>query len=345
MRMNEKVRLDVISSVAIALMALGGCHRASSPAAAQASSAPAGVPGSTDAAKRASGKDEQGQAASEVVLTSEQMNKIGLQTEVATTAHFGEEVAGYGTVIPHESIAQGVAELVTAEAVEKESQAALMRVKRLSGTAGALSADTEESNARQAAVDSAALLLAKQRLSGTFGQKPPWASSDNRSILTALASGGTQLVRVTFPLGTLPGAVPSSLQVAHIGASGDSKRLKLTAVWAAPADPTVPGRSFFALLSGNEFGEGERVLVRAPVGVTTPGIVVSQDAVLISDNKYWCFVEKKPGTFLRTEIDASKPMESGYFVTANVEAGDKVVIHGAAQLLAQESKVAAGDTE
>ena len=38
----------------------------------------------------------------------------------------------------------------------------------------------------------------------------------------------------------------------------------------------------------------------------------------MSEGKYWCYVEKRPGTFVRVEIDTSKPTPDGYFVTEGV---------------------------
>jgi hypothetical protein len=100
---------------------------------------------------------------------------------------------------------------------------------------------------------------------------------------------------------------------------------------------TVPGRSFFSILRAGELGEGERIIAWAPIGASQPGVLIPGEAAVISDGKYWCYVEEKPGTFVRTEIDSGKPFENGYVVMQGVKAGDKVVIKGAAQLLAQES--------
>jgi len=111
----------------------------------------------------------------------------------------------------------------------------------------------------------------------------------------------------------------------------------MNVVWDAPADATVPGRSFFALLKGSDAGEGERLLVWAPIGESVAGVVVPADAAVLSEGKYWCYLEKKTGTFVRTEIDTARPVPEGYFVTEGVAAGDKVVTTAAGQLLARES--------
>ncbi len=316
----------------VALASLSACHKSPLPAAGSAGgkSADAG-PGSTGK----EGKDKD--AGEGVSLTPEQIEKIGLQTAALKTVDYAAETAGYGTVIPHEAIAQAVAELRTAQAGEKQSRAALARTQRLSGTAGAMSADVEEANSRQVAVDTAALNLARQRLSASFGQKPPWSDGGNLSLLQALADGSQQLVRVTFPLGALPGAAPKTLSASRLGGGEGAKRWKLSPVWPAPADATVPGRSFFSILRAGELGEGERIIAWAPIGAPQPAVLVPADAAVISDGKYWCYIEAKPGAFVRTELDAARPFEDGYVVTQGVKAGDKVVTRGAAQLLAQES--------
>ncbi len=337
--MNTKLsvrRAKFVTLIAMALLCAAACHKSPDSAKAPEDKNPGA------AAKTAPAKDAD--AGEGVKLTAEQIEKIGLQTAAVGTVDYAEETAAYGSVIPHESIASSVAELATAEAAEKQSRSALARTQRLAGTAGALSADVEETNVRQLAVDTAALNLAKQRLSATFGQKPPWSQGQSPGLLRQLADGGTQLVRVTFPLGSLPGDAPRSLSIARLGSAAGGKRVKVSLVWPAPADASVPGRSFFAVLRGGELGEGERVIAWAPIGAVQPGMLIPAEAAVISDGKYWCYVEAKPGVFVRTEISSEKPFENGYVVTQGVKAGDKVVTKGAAQLLAQESN-SGGDAD
>ena len=275
-------------------------------------------------------------------MTAQQAEKMGLAAETVKKSDFAEEITGYGTVIAHETVAQGAAELATAQATQQQSAAALARLRRLSGTPGAMSADVVETNERQAAVDRAALALAQQRLSAMFGQTPPWAAGDKGQVLGGLSNGAIKLLRVTFPLGALTGPPPKSLRAARIGSAQTERGWKVNVVWAAPADATVPGRSFFALLRGSDVGEGERLMVWALVGATEAGVLVPASAAVISEGKYWCYIEKKPGTYIRTEIDTTKRFEGGYFVSEAVAAGDRVVTKGAGQLLARESNTGSG---
>jgi hypothetical protein len=277
-------------------------------------------------------------AAEGVTLTPEQVEKLGVATQPARTIEYREEAAGYGVIVNHDSIAQAAAELATAQATERLSRSALLRAKKLDGTPGAVSGDVEETAAQKAQVDAAALTLTTRRLSSMFGMKPPWANGGSDAALQELASGKIKLVRVTFPLGLVSGAAPASLRAAHIGANAPGTGWKMNVVWDAPADANIPGRSFFAQLTGSDAGEGERLQVWAPVGAPTSGVVIPAAAAVMSEGKYWCYVEKKPGRFERIEVDTSRPTADGYFVTGGgVGAGDQVVTAAAGQLLAKES--------
>lgn len=277
-----------------------------------------------------------------MTLTPDQIEKLGVATQPARAIDYREEAAGYGVVVNHESIAQAAAELATAQATERLSRSALLRAKKLDGTPGAVSADVEEAADQKAQIDAAALTLTTRRLSSMFGMNPPWRSGGSDAALQELASGKIKLVRITFPLGLVSGAAPASLRAAHLGADKPGMGWKMTVVWDAPSDANIPGRSFFAQLTGSDAGEGERLQVWAPVGEPKSGVVIPAAAAVMSEGKYWCYVEKKPGTFERIEIDTSRPTGDGYFVTGGgatggVGAGDEVVTAAAGQLLAKES--------
>jgi hypothetical protein len=320
---------------------LGACHKTTS-SAGEAPPAPDAKATENAKSQPAEKKDADAKedAAEGVTLTPEQVEKLGIATQPAQALDYSEEAAGFGVVVNHESIAQAVAELATAKATERLSRSSLSRAQKLDGTPGAVSADVEEAAAQKAEVDAAALTLTSQRLSSALGMNPPWKNGDKDAILQDLAAGKIKLVRVTFPLGALSGGAPARLRAAHIGAKPGTG-WKLNVVWDAPADATVPGRSFFALLKDSDAGEGERLQVWAPIGESAAGVMIPAAAAVMSDGKFWCYVEKKPGAFARVELDTSRPTADGYFVTEGVGAGDKVVTAAAGQLLAKESGSAA----
>jgi len=308
-----------------ALLLSSACHKTQPKAEADAPAADAKD-------KAAAGED----SAEGVSLKPDEIVKMGIvATELKATTHTPETI-GFGTVMPHEALAQAVAELTTAVAVERQSRSTFARGQRLAGTPGAMPIDTQEAAERQATVDQAALELAKRRLSSTFGQDPPWKNQESSPELAALASGKIKLVRVTFPLGALGDSDPSTLRLAHINAAPGGKSWESRSVWGAPADASIPGKSFFALLKGGDAGEGEHLLAWAKVGAAESGVEIPAAAVIISNGQYWCYVEEKPGVFVRTEVDTGMPTVDGYFVKEGVSAGDKVVTASAGQLLARE---------
>ena len=305
----------------LGLALLTACHRSETPASSDESAA----------------VENTGEAHSEVTLQAEEKQKMGIVSAAAAPATFAAQTAGYGVVLSHDVIAQAVADVATAEAALRQSRAALARVTNLAGTPGAFSAETQETAQRQAAADEAALILAQRKLSATFGQNQPWKDNEHSAVLDEVANGRIKLVRATFPLGALTGATPDSLQMARPDPGGKAERWKTSTVWAAPADATIPGRSLFALLKNSDVGEGERLDVWAMENSTQSGVLVPETAVVISDSQYWCYLEKQPGTFTRTAIDASRPVPGGYFVQEGIAPGDPIVTAAAGLLLARET--------
>jgi hypothetical protein len=331
-----------IAAACLAVLGLGGCQRTAAPDDAK------GADASQPAASAATPKEGAAQASEGVTLGADQAAKLGILTQPAQAGDYTPEVGGFGVVIAHDAIAAAVAELTTARAAAVQSRAAAARAQRLAGTPGAMSGDAAELAARQVAADEAALQLAERRLSTVIGAGAPGqiAPADGVTpgdgMLADLASGKLKLLRASFPLGALQGPPPASLRTARLDAAapGDGQSpggWVSHPVWNAPADASVPGRSFFAVLKGSDVGEGERLLVWAPgKGPAQRGIAVPAAALVISGGSYWCYVEEKPGVYVRREVATDKPVGNGYLVTQGVAAGDKVVTTAAGLLLARE---------
>jgi hypothetical protein len=328
---------SVAAALCLAIFGLTGCHR--TPPAENAK----GVDTAQPAATAETQTEDAREGAEGVTLTAEQAEKLGVATEPAKPIQYTAETSGFGIVISHDTIATAVAELTTAQAGGRQSHAALERAHRLIGTPGAMSADAVEGAARQAETDAAALALAEQRLTAIIGTGPPGGVAKNAPTLRELASGKIKLLRATFPLGALQGPTPATLRAAHLdalspGAAHPVQGWSLKVVWGAPADATLPGRSFFGLLHNSDAGEGERLLVWAPgAGPSQQGVLVPSDSLLISDGKYWCYLETKAYVYVRRQINPDRPVANGYFVTEGIAAGDKVVTAGAGLLLARET--------
>jgi len=310
--------------VLVGLLSLAGCAKSAPDAAVTAAAAQSSVVPQQD------GSDRQ------VKLSAEDAGKMGIVVVHATAAQFLLEIQGYAIVVNHDAIAQAVADVGTAEAVSKQSHAALTRMEHLAGTAGAETAEAHEAAQRQASADEIAAALAQRKLSSLLGQHSPWAAQDNQALLQQVASGHTKIVRVTFALGTLK-LTPHSLRLSRLDAPTAQEQWYSHTIWNAPADASMPGRSFFALLPDVSVEEGERLNAWAPGEDETAasGAWVPGSAAVAEGGRYWCYVQRQQGTFARTPLDIRHPLRDGYFVS-DLKPGDAIVTGGAGLLLARE---------
>src|SRR6266404_8654736 len=233
-----------VAALCAALLSIAACRQAPSAAQAPAQGA----------------KDNAAAEAPGVTLKPDEIDRMGIRITPVVATQQAPESTGFALVLTREAIAQSIADLNTAAAVERQSRAALARARSLAGTPGAPSVEAQEAAERQATVDQAALVLAERRLSATYGRNAPWKGNYSSPELAALASGESKLTRVTFPLGALGAAVPAKLRLAHLGES-QSGSFGSGSVWSAPADASVPGKSFFAIVKGCGADQRRQILV------------------------------------------------------------------------------------
>lgn len=275
----------------------------------------------------------------EVVLSADEVGRLGITTTAVQAVTYTPGAQGFGVIVGHDTIAQVAADLQTATAAAHQSEAALARGKRLASGPGALGTDAVESATRQVAADQASLELARRKLTATLGQDfPRQRGGATDRLLDDLANGTIKLARITFPPGVLVSERPRSLRVTPLDSSPGGAVWTTSELWDAPRDPTLPGRSFFALLSAPEAAEGARLqalAVSAAGGIA--GVLIPAAAVVVSNGQAWCYVQKKAGTFERTPIETNRPLPQGYFSASGVSPGDSVVTSAAGLLLARQT--------
>jgi hypothetical protein len=325
----------------------GGGQRA---AVAKQPNAVAPAAGEDDKAKapKDDAKDESSDGLKPVVLTAEERQKLGITTAPAQAITFNDSSTAFGVVLGHETIAQSVADLETAAGAARFSEVALTRAQKLASGPGALGTDTLENLQKQRSTDLAALSLARRKATAVVGVRFPWqGAAGDSDTLDALASGEAKLLRATFPSGEFVGAAPKALRLLPLEAHAATPDTSLTAspVWDAPQDPNLPGRSFFALIRNPDIAEGSRfqVIPSSPTSGVT-GVLVPATAVVVTGGQYWCYLEKKTGTFTRVPIVIDKPLGPGYFVNDGIglSDGDPIVTAAAGLLLAREMNAASG---
>lgn len=275
-----------------------------------------------------------------VVLAIGDETRLGLTTKPARPQQFVPRVHGYGVVISLSTIGQTDSDIATAQAALNDSQANADRMQRLYDTnigGHAISLLALDAAKHQAASDRAALDLANRKEIATFGEHAPWRSVDRNSpIIADITSGRYVLVQATFALDVNFKGLPPSFAISRLNAQPGDPNWTANEIWDGPEDPTIPGRSFFALAEGTPLAQGEHVLVYAPTGAAVSGVAISSDAVVLNEDKSWCYIEIAPHTYRRVAIDLSDQLPDGYFVAKGIAANQPVVVKGAGLLLAHE---------
>ena len=282
-------------------------------------------------------------AAAEVKLDAPTQQRIGITTLAVQAVQHRAEVQGLGQVMGLEALAQTDAELTSAEAASRASQAALERARGLYNADTSVSRQALEAAERQASTDSVQLELARRKAIASWGRGAPWTTPAQRAALLARISAGTSaIVRATFPADIGP-AGGSPTRVEPLDGAGARFSLSAASAWAAPADPAIPGRSYYLLVTGAEaLAPGQRVRVLMPTGPSEPGVLVPASALVIAEGGTWLYVQQQGGAFVRRAVSVSQPLGEGYF-TAAVHPGERVVVKGAGQLLARETGTASED--
>lgn len=271
-----------------------------------------------------------------VALSQDETARLGVETAPARRATFTPQVRGYGMVISLATIAQADFDYRTAEAAVTESRAALQRMERLFAEQ-AMSQQAVDAARHRATADMAEMVLADRKEAALFGQNSPWRGPPrNEVLIDNLATGRSTLIQATFPLGIAFSAPPRLLMVARLDPQPGQKSWSSQTIWEGPANPQIPGRNFFGFVDNSDLALGEHVLVFAPVGAPQNGISVPTDAVVLSEDKPWCYVEESPLHFRRVAIDLRLELPDGYFVPQGIVPGQPIVVRGTGLLLARE---------
>lgn len=146
--------------------------------------------------------------------------------------------------------------------------------------------------------------------------------------------------RVDLPVGQ---DLPAGAKVARIVPAGHEREIVQADRIAATSviDPKSPGESFLFRLREGRFGFRPGLAVTAYLpfpGASRQGFKVSAAAVVRLSGKAYVYVQAAPDRFVRREIKVESPVDSGYFVTGRLAAGDRIVVTGAQTLLSEEFK-------
>lgn len=241
---------------------------------------------------------------------------------------------GTATVLSTETLFQFEADIRTTRIAADFSKAQLARAETLFRDKFTVSRQEMETAARQSATDALQLNVLEQKLKLMWGDGAPFLDADARhDVLAKLSKGDTNIVRLDFP-----GAgdfKPKDVKITRL-TGGES--ISVDTLWPAPqGNQAMPGAAFLGLATAGGLKQGDRASVTANGGETKSGVVIPHGAIILTEGRAWCYIEKKHGKFVRRPVSLESPAETGYFAKSGFSEGDKVVIRGAGHLLAREA--------
>lgn len=153
--------------------------------------------------------------------------------------------------------------------------------------------------------------------------------------LADYAQGRATLVELALPSGVE--APPAAQITLHPAGAAD---LPATLLGAAPqADAVVQGPTYFYRVTGGQLRSGQRITASMPLPqAARAGVRVPAAAVIWYAGQPWVYLQVAPGRFQRQPLPAAAEDTQGWFVSAGLHDGQRVVVHGAELLLVQELK-------
>jgi hypothetical protein len=263
-----------------------------------------------------------------------------VRTTVLSRAEIAPKIEGSGAILNPNGLLQFDADLRAAKIAAHYSAAQLDRAQALLKTA-VVSQQALETAEKQASTDGVQLKHLENRLRAEWGDEAPFLEPDaRRDVVAKLSEGTVGLVRLDFP-SDIEG-IPRKVQLYPLGGTTATAVEKL---WPAPlGNLAMPGVSYFGLFpSAPGLRAGDRARFSAEVGPSSVGVVIPKGAIVLQGGEAWCYLETEPGKYQRKQVPLTLPVEQGYLVQGGFTPGEKVVVRGAALLLAREAEGATGD--
>jgi hypothetical protein len=274
-----------------------------------------------------------------VQLAAEEQGRLGVATEVLAAATAPTGIASSARVLDPAPLIQLDGELSAAAASAAASQAEAARTRKLYTEDRTASAHALETAEAQAAADVQHLQGAQRRLLIEWGDGVAGLSGARRAeLLNDLAHVRAELVRVELPPGV---AAPARGSVVELLGSEPQQPRRASVLGVLPvADPRLQTRGVLAEIRGPEadLAVGEMLSARLGVGQRgARGVLVPRGALLRKDARVWVYVQTAPTTFERREVSGYQPLAAGWFVSAGLTPGERVVVSGAEVLLGAEA--------
>jgi hypothetical protein len=165
-----------------------------------------------------------------------------------------------------------------------------------------------------------------------------WATQQPGDAMQRLLQHQDVLLQVTLPLDS---TIPDKDKPLLVSPAGTSNQpVKAVFVSASPqTDAMFQGRTYYYRVPADNLRSGMRVTITlAGQSASRSGVDVPASAVVWYANQPWVYQRQGEDKFVRLRISTDIETNSGWFNTAGIHAGDKVVTTGAQLLLSEEFK-------
>lgn len=267
------------------------------------------------------------------------VKEIGLATDTLHATVRPIDLEAYGIVLDPAPLAKLNGDLVAARAALLASQAEFQRSRHLYAEQKNVSLKAVQSARATYLADKSRVQLLRQRLGDQWGNEiagmEPRALS---KLVAALIARRQAIARVNLPVGRNLARLPHRAQVVVLGRAGHP--LTARAIYPSPTvDPRMQGQSFLLWIDSPSGIARPGAAVTAWLPTTTrseQGVIVPLSAVVRYAGGAWVYQEPRPGRFTRRRLVVAESTHGGYFVTAILRPGMRVVVTGAQALLSEE---------
>ena len=260
-------------------------------------------------------------------------NQRTLGSPVAATLAL--EAKGFGRVLDAAPLVASVEEIKAARAVADGSAKEFARTKSLHDNGGNASQAAVDAAEAASVRDAAVLSAARAKLVMAWGRVLA-EKSDLSALVHSLAIGEAALARIDLLPGDAPEKTPATARIGLL--TGESAWHEAEVLGPAPvADTQTQGVSFLALLRDTPPAPGTALRVTLAVaGEPQKVLVVPRSAIVRHEGKTLVFVQTADGGFQYRAVEVARNLPDGVAITGDVAEGDKIIVTGAQQLLADQ---------
>lgn len=263
--------------------------------------------------------------------------RLAIATAPLAAATRATTARGFARAIDAVPLATLDADITAASAALAASQAEAARTRTLNAADQTVSARTAEAAAAQARADAARLSLLRRRLGLEWGPSLQALSDTRRGRLVAdLAAGRASLVRIDAA-----GGLPHLRGRAAIDLGAGEVTNATILGLARVGDPRLQSTGLLALVSGPlamRLGVGTVAPATLAAGTASPGVIIPRTALLRTGGQTYAYVRRDAAGFERRPVVGGISDPAGLFAPSGFRPGEQVVVKGAAQLFAAETR-------